>query len=55
MKELSKKETMALYGGGGITAAIINALTKGFSLFVDVGRFLGSSIRRIFDNKLCNY
>ena len=55
MRELSKKESMSLYGGGGITAAIINAFTKGFSFFVDIGRFLGSSIRRIFDNKLCNY
>ena len=54
MRELSKKESMSLYGGG-ITAALINALTKGFTFFVDIGRYLGSSIRRIFDNKLCDY
>ena len=54
MRELSKKETMAIYGGG-ITSSLITALTKGFTFFVDIGRFLGSSIRRIFDNKLCSY
>ena len=54
MRELSKKESMELYGGG-ITAALFNAFTKGFSIFVDIGRFLGSSIRRIFDSKLCDY
>lgn len=55
MRELSKKESMALYGGGGITSSIINAFTKAFTVFVDIGRFLGSSIRRIFDNNLCGY
>lgn len=54
MNKLSKKEEMALYGGGGITASIINALTKGVSLIADLGRYLGSSIRRIFTNNMCD-
>lgn len=55
MKELSLKEQKMCYGGGGISAALINALSKGLNVFIDLGRYLGSSIRRIFNNNYCDY
>ncbi len=55
MKELTKKEEMKMYGGGGISSALLNALSKGVNVFTDLGRYLGSSLRRIFSNNLCDY
>lgn len=55
MKELKKKETELIFGGAGITASLINALSKGFNFFSDLGRYLGSSIRRIFNNSYCDF
>ena len=55
MKELNKKEIQKMYGGAGITASLISALTKGFNIFSDLGRYLGSSIRRIFSHSYCDF
>jgi hypothetical protein len=54
MKELSIKESKMMYGGN-ISATLFGYLLKGFNLFTDLGRYLGSSIRRIYDNNLCDY
>lgn len=53
MKQLTSKEAKQYYGGGGISAAFISALTRGFNIFTDLGRYLGSSIRKIFTHDLC--
>lgn len=55
MKELSIKEEKSYYGGGGITAAIISALARGINTVTDIGRYLGSSIKRFFDKDMCKY
>lgn len=55
MRELSIKEEKEYMGGAGISAALINAFSKGFTTFTDIGRYLGSSIRRIFDKNFCDY
>ena len=55
MKELTKKDAKTIYGGAGITASFISAISKGFSIFSDLGRYLGSSIRRIFNNSYCDF
>lgn len=55
MKELTIKEEKMYYAGGGMSSALINALSKGISTFTDIGRYLGSSIRRFFNNNLCDY
>ena len=54
MKELSIKEEKELYAGGGITTSFINAITRGFTAILDVGRYIGSSIRRIFNHNMCD-
>ena len=55
MKELTKEESKMYYGGGGLTSTLINALSKGISTFTDIGRYFGSSLRRFFNNNLCDY
>jgi len=55
MKELSIKESKNTYAGAGITSTFINALSRGLNVFTDLGRYLGSSIRRMIDNNFCDY
>lgn len=40
--------------GGSITATFINAIVKGFELIIEIGRSLGSSIRRVASGKSCS-
>ena len=54
MKELKVSETKKLYAGG-ISATMLGYIIRGFNMFTDLGRYLGSSIRRIYDNNLCEY
>ena len=53
MKELSLKEEKEIYCGGAITSSFINAFLKGLNIFSDLGRYLGSSFRRIFNGNMC--
>lgn len=39
--------------GGGITSSFINAISKGVKTFMDLGRSLGSSIRRLVNGSVC--
>ena len=39
--------------GGGITSAMINAISKGVNTLYELGRQLGSSLRRIISNSYC--
>ncbi|MBR3116826.1 MAG: hypothetical protein IKF36_03015 [Bacilli bacterium] len=54
MRELTKEESMTLYAGG-ITSSILNAIVKGITVVTDLGRYFGSSLRRLFDKRLCDY
>ena len=54
MKELKVKETKSMYGGN-LSGTLVGYILKGFNFFTDLGRYLGSSIRRIYDNNLCDY
>lgn len=53
MKELNKKELVNINGGINITGTLISSITKGISIFVEIGRSLGGAIRRIASNKIC--
>lgn len=39
--------------GGAVTGAIINSLVRGINSLLEVGRSLGTAIRRIIDNSIC--
>lgn len=40
--------------GGSITATFINAIVKGLSLLIELGKSLGSSFRRITSGSTCS-
>lgn len=53
MRKLEKEEMLNVSGGAGITASFVTALVRGVNSFLDVGRSIGSSIRRIFERNVC--
>ena len=53
MNKLKTYELREIDGGFSLTGAIIEAFTSGLETIVDIGRSLGSSIRRINEGKLC--
>ena len=55
MKELTKIEEKSIYAGGGITTSLLNTFMRRFDLFTDLGRYFGSSIRRLINNNLCDF
>lgn len=53
---LSKKELIEVNGGGilsTISGTLLNSIIKGVNAFMDVGRSLGSALRRIFGGTMC--
>ena len=55
MRELSNKELMDIMGGANwLTAAFFNAAARGIETIMDVGRRLGSAIRRLVNGKICS-
>lgn len=53
MKELTKNELKNINGEGSVTAAMVSAIIKGVSSLLDIGRYLGSSLRRVVSKKNC--
>ena len=53
MKVLSSEELKSI-NGGGITASLITALARGISTISDLGRQLGTAIRRLANGKICS-
>ncbi|MBQ9071664.1 MAG: hypothetical protein IJY25_00705 [Bacilli bacterium] len=55
MRELSNKELLSIDGGANwFTAAFFNAASRALSTIVDIGRSLGSSIRRMINGSYCS-
>lgn len=50
---MEKNELLQIVGGINITGAFLNYLVKGINTFMDLGRSVGSAIRRAFGGKLC--
>ena len=53
MRKLNKKE-LILIEGGKTSAALINSVIRGASLILELGRSLGTVIRRITSRKSCS-
>lgn len=51
--ELKKEELMMIYGGVSISGTLINAFVRGINVLLDLGRSLGTAIRRISNNSIC--
>ena len=50
---MKKQELLQIIGGINITGAFLNYLVKGINAFMDLGRSLGTSIRRAIGGNLC--
>lgn len=53
MSKVSKDELEKLDGGTSLTGSLINAFTDGIKTIFDLGRSLGTSFRRVEENKMC--
>jgi hypothetical protein len=51
---LSKEELIIIEGGLNITGTMLNSIIKGISTILDLGRSLGTAIRRLSTNKICS-
>lgn len=56
MKELDNMELMNVKGGSNfISATFIAAITRAGNLLLDLGRSLGTSLRRIVSDNVCQF
>ena len=53
MDKLDNRELRTIEGGETISGTLINAFVSGIKAVLDVGRSLGTAIRRIKDKQLC--
>lgn len=51
--ELEKQELMNIVGGA-ISASMISAVVRGINSLLDLGRSVGTAIRRIQSGKVCS-
>lgn len=51
--KLTNDELKMIKAGAGISASFLNSIIKGFNSFMDIGRYLGSSIRRLVGGSSC--
>ena len=54
MKKLTNEELKQIQGGINWTASFISSIAKGINSILDLGRSLGSAIRRIQYGKMCS-
>lgn len=50
---LNKNELIKINGGGSISGTVINALVRGINSLLELGRSLGSAIRRAQSGNIC--
>lgn len=50
---LEKDELLQVVGGISITGTLLNSICRGINSIMDVGRSLGTAIRRIGCRKMC--
>ena len=53
MEILDNKTLMSIDGGLSLSGAIINAFTSSAKAVLDLGRSLGTAVRRVVSNSLC--
>ena len=54
MQKLGDNE-MKCIKAGNITGTLLNAILRGANIFSDVGKYFGSSIRRLISKNLCGF
>lgn len=53
MRKLDKDEMVKIEGGTTISSTLISAVTRAGSILLEIGRSLGSAIRRIYEGNTC--
>lgn len=53
MIKLEKQELINIEGGA-ISASFINALARGLNTILDLGRSVGTAVRRLYSGKICS-
>lgn len=53
MQQLKEEELKQIYGGASISAAMINNFIKGATFLLELGRSLGSAIKRAQSKNFC--
>lgn len=53
MENLDKEKCLSIIGGLNVSSAIIQAFTSGVKIVLEVGRALGSALRRGGSGNLC--
>lgn len=53
MEEIKKDEFSYIEGGINVSGAVINAFTSAIKIVLELGRSLGSAIRRGGSGKMC--
>lgn len=53
MKKLNNDEMLKIVGGSTLSSTLISALTRAGNIIIDIGRSLGSAIRRIYEGSSC--
>lgn len=54
MIELKKEELLNISGGASLSASWLNAVSRAVTTLMDLGRSLGTSIRRSISGKICS-
>lgn len=52
MLKLNKQELL-LIDGGGVSGTLISSITKGVTFIFELGKSLGSAVRRIVGKNIC--
>ena len=50
---LSNQELIIISGGLSLSGTLINSISRGINSLLEVGRSLGTAIRRIINKNLC--
>jgi len=50
---MNNDELKVIYGGASLSGAVISALVKAFDIALEIGRALGSSLRRYITKSAC--
>ncbi|MEG0266690.1 MAG: hypothetical protein RR659_03490 [Bacilli bacterium] len=51
--EIKEDELMSIYGGAGVSGNFISGIVRGVNSFLDLGRSVGSAIRRLSNGSIC--
>jgi bacteriocin-like protein len=55
MNVINDNELKQISGGFDLTGTMVSAIIRGISSMLDLGRSLGTAIRRLSSNNLCRF